>query len=263
LRVRHPAVAGLFYPADPERLAATVDGMLAAAGRVAEPCPLALIAPHAGYQFSGAVAASAYARLCGTDVRRAIVLGPAHRVPLRGMALPAVDAFATPLGPVLLDGATRDALSRLPAVTIDDRPHAGEHSLETHLPFLVRTLGSDARVVPVVVGETAPAHVAALLDAALDEPGTVAVVSTDLSHYLDQGAARDRDAHTAEAVLTRDADSVRSGDACGEHPLRGLLCHAARRDLAVELLQLATSADAGADPRRVVGYGAFALYGTE
>jgi MEMO1 family protein len=239
-----------------------VDEMLAAAGRVAESRPHALIAPHAGYQFSGAVAASAYAHLCGTDVWRAVVLGPAHQIPLRGMALPTVTAFATPLGPVLLDGATRDALARLPAVTVDDRPHAGEHALETQLPFLVRTLGCDVRVVPVVVGETAPAHVAALLDAVLDEPGTVAVVSTDLSHYLDQGAARDRDARTAKAVLARDADAVGPGDACGAHPLRGLLRHAARRDLTVELLQLATSADAGADPRRVVGYGAFALYGT-
>ena len=261
MRLRPPAVAGQFYPADPVLLAATVDEMLAAAPRPADGAPLALVAPHAGYRLSGAVAAAAYAHLAGrTDVGRVVVLGPAHFVALRGMALPSVDAFGTPLGPVSIDEAARDALARLPAVTVDDLPHTGEHALETQLPFLLRTLGPDVRAIPVVVGDAAPAQVAALLDTTLDEPGTIGIVSTDLSHYLDQAAARERDRRTAEAVLARDPEALGSRDACGVHPLRGLLRHAARHDLTVELVEIATSADAGADPRRVVGYGAFVLH---
>jgi hypothetical protein len=141
-------------------------------------------------------------------------------------------------------------------VAVDDRPHDGEHSLETQLPFLQRVLGPEVAVLPVLVGRTQPESVAAVLTAV---DGALAVVSTDLSHHLDEPSARERDRRTADAVLARDAAALRPDDACGHQPLRGLLHHAAERHLSVELLRLATSADSGAGRARVVGYGAFLL----
>jgi AmmeMemoRadiSam system protein B len=264
MTVRPAAVSGRFYPADPVDLAALLDRLLAAVRP--RPCPsgrrpVALVAPHAGYRYCGTVAAAAYAQLTGFDGGRVVVLGPAHFEPLTGCAVPSVDAFATPLGPVRLDAEARRLAVALPGVVVDDHPHAGEHALETQLPFLIRTLGPDVRVLPVLAGRTDPAAVAGLLSALLTGPDVVAVVSTDLSHYLDRARAQQRDARTVAAVLARDAAALRPGDACGYHPLRGLVRLAAERDLGVELLHLATSADAGADPARVVGYGAFLLAG--
>jgi AmmeMemoRadiSam system protein B len=263
MATRPAAVAGRFYPADPVELAALVDRLLAAVTPRPDPGgrrPVALVAPHAGYRYCGTVAAAAYARLAGS-AGRVVVLGPAHFVPLTGCAVPSVDAFATPLGPVQLDAQARRLAVALPGVAVDDRPHAAEHAVETQLPFLIRTLGPDVRVLPVLVGQADPAAVAGLLSALLTGPDVVAVVSTDLSHYLDRARAQERDARTVSAVLARDDAALRPGDACGYHPLRGLVRLAADRDLGVELLHLATSADVGADPGRVVGYGAFLLAG--
>jgi AmmeMemoRadiSam system protein B len=257
------AVAGRFYPDDPDVLAALVDALLAKAPPSWHRArPVALVAPHAAFRFSGAVAATAYAHLSPWrgDVARVVVLGPAHFTPLRGMALPAVEAFATPLGPVPVDADARTVAAGLSAVVIDDEPHVSEHAIETQLPFLVRTVGPGVPLLPVVVGDTPPSAVATLLSTLLSSASTIAVVSSDLSHYLDRAQARERDTRTATAVLARDGDALQPGDACGFHPLRGLLRHAMDRDFVVEQLQLATSADAGADPRRVVGYGAFLFH---
>jgi MEMO1 family protein len=263
VRVRPPAVAGRFYPADPAELGDLVDRLLGEVRDRPRPVlPVALVAPHAGYRYSGAVAAAAYAQLTSAPdaVARVVLLGPAHLWPLDGMAVPAVDALATPLGTVAVDDDARTVATALPGVAVDDRPHDGEHSLETQLPFLQRVLGPEVAVLPVLVGRTPPASVAALLTALLAADGALAVVSTDLSHHLDERSARERDRRTADAVLARDAGAVGPDDACGRHPLRGLLHHAAERDLAVELLRLATSADSGAGRARVVGYGAFLLH---
>jgi AmmeMemoRadiSam system protein B len=255
-------VAGRFYPDSPDALAASVDALLA---NVAPPQrrvrPVALVAPHAAFRYSGPVAAVAYAHLppWRADVRRVVVLGPAHFTPLHGMAVPSVAAFATPLGPVPVDDDARAVAAGLPAVVVDDEPHVREHAIETQLPFLIRTLGPAVPVLPVVVGDTPPSAVASLLHTLVDTTGTIAVVSTDLSHYLNRAQARDRDRATAAAVVARDAEALRPGDACGFHPLRGLLRHAREHDLVVEQLALATSADTAGDPRRVVGYGAFLL----
>jgi len=260
---RPAAVAGRFYPNDPDTLAGLVDALLAAAPPPRRRRrPVAVVAPHAGFRYSGRVAATAYAHLAPWrgDVAGVVVLGPAHFTPLHGMALPSVDAYATPLGPVAVDADARTVAAGSSDVVVDDEPHASEHAIETQLPFLIRTLGSAVPVLPVVVGTTPPAAVATLLSTLLDTPGTVAVVSTDLSHYLDRAQARERDAATAAAVAARRGEALQPADACGFHPLRGLLHHAVDRDLTVELLELATSADAGADPRRVVGYGAFVLH---
>ncbi|MGY1637781.1 AmmeMemoRadiSam system protein B [Geodermatophilus sp. SYSU D00742] len=260
MRVRPPAVAGRFYPAGPVELRDLVDRLLGEVrGRPRPVPPAAVVAPHAGYRYSGAVAATAYAQLPRT-VARVVLLGPAHLWPLDGMAVPAVDALATPLGTVAVDDAARTAVAALPGVVVDDRPHEGEHSLETQLPFLQRVLGPEVVVLPVLVGRTQPGSVAAVLSALPEDDGALAVVSTDLSHHLDERSARERDRRTADAVLARDAGALRPQDACGSHALRGLLHHAAQRRWAVELLRLATSADSGAGRARVVGYGAFLLH---
>jgi MEMO1 family protein len=263
VRVRPAAVAGRFYPDDPDTLAALVDALLAGVppGRRGVR-PVAIVAPHAGFRFSGAVAAAAYTHLSSWrgDVRRVVVLGPAHFVALNGMAVASVEAFATPLGPVPVDADARAVAAGLSAVVVDDEAHAREHAVETQLPFLIRTLGPAVPVLPVVVGDTPPSAVATLLATLLDTAATIVVVSTDLSHYLKRAQARTRDMHTATVVLTRDSDALQPGDACGYHPLRGLLRHAADRGLLVEQLEMATSADAGGDPRRVVGYGSFLFH---
>jgi MEMO1 family protein len=262
LRIRPAAVAGRFYPAGPSALAGLVDRLLEDVRPEPHAArPVAAVAPHAGYQYSGAVAATAYAALARwrDHITRVVLLGPAHFVPLTGMAVPSVDAFATPLGSVELDDDARTTVTRLPGVVQDDHPHEAEHSLETQLPFLQRALDPAVRVLPVTVGWTAPATVGALLAQLLDVEGVV-VVSTDLSHNLELSAARAQDARTAAAIRTRDASAIRPEDACGHWALRGLLHHAAERRMDVQLLSLGTSADGGGDPGRVVGYGAFLVH---
>ena len=264
--MRPPAVAGSFYPADADELVALVDLLLERARLrtwegVVAPAPVALVAPHAGYVYSGPVAASAYSLLRGRPVRRVAVLGPAHFVPLTGIAVPAAAAFATPIGGVPVEVHTCAILAeRHECLTVDDRPHRPEHSIEVQLPLLQRVLTDGWTCVPLAVGATAPEQVADVLDTLCVDGDLLPVVSTDLSHYLDQPNADRRDRHTAQAVLDRDAAAIDGHDACGAFALRGLVCWARRHELDVRLLHLGTSADAGADPGRVVGYGAFALF---
>ncbi|MCD9625020.1 AmmeMemoRadiSam system protein B [Rhabdothermincola salaria] len=269
---RPAAVAGLFYPDDPEALTAMVDADLAEGAARLPRLPLsvetggkgpkALVAPHAGYVYSGPVAGTAYAAVAerkGT-VSRVVLLGPAHRVALRGMAVPSVDAFATPLGSVPVDDAARRAALDCRGVHLDDRPHAQEHALEVHLPFLQRVLGPDGwQVLPIVVGHATAEQVAAVVERLWGGPETLLVVSSDLSHYHDQATADRLDARTASAILAGAVDRIRPNDACGAHPLRGLLWAARRHGSKVTLLDLRSSADTAGEPDRVVGYGAFAV----
>lgn len=261
-RVRPAAVAGRFYPGDLGRLAETVDRLLAAARRpVARGrFPVGIVVPHAGYVYSGPVAASAYARLAepSATVERVVVLGPAHFVPLTGCAVPAAVAFRTPLGQVPLDTGCCDDLVRRPEVVRSDAPHDREHAIEVQLPFLQRVLPDGWGLVPVVVGRSEPAAVADLLDVAVATT-TLVVCSTDLSHYLDHRAAVERDRRTADVILARAADAVADRDACGAAALRGVLAWAERHRRQVELLDLRTSGDTAGDRARVVGYGAFAI----
>jgi hypothetical protein len=261
-KVRPPAVAGSFYPADPSVLRSTVEEALAAAAdRVpAGPVPKALIVPHAGYVYSAPIAASAYARvLPGRGrIRRVVLLGPAHRVAVRGLAAPAADALATPLGQLPVDTAGRDALVAGGHVVVRDDVHATEHSLEVQLPFLQVALG-EVVVLPLAVGDATPDLVAEVLHAAWGGDETLVVVSSDLSHYLDHASATEADRRTAAAIVARQPDRLAGQDACGVRPVQGLLTAAARHGLDVDLLDLRTSADTAGDPDRVVGYGAFVL----
>lgn len=256
---RRPAVAGIFYPDDPRELTRDVQTYLASAqpARGAR-TPKALIAPHAGYVYSGPVAASAYAALEGASVRRVVLLGPSHRVALRGLAAPTSDVFTTPLGPIPLDRATLDALCRLPQVSERDDAHAAEHSLEVHLPFLQAVLG-EFSLVPLVVGDATAEEVAEVLDAVWDGPETLIVVSSDLSHYYDAETARRLDAATTRAIATLDPSGLDSESACGRVPVRGLLVAARERGLTCEVLDVRNSGDTAGPSDRVVGYGSYAF----
>ncbi len=259
--VRLPVAAGTFYPGEPRTLAAMVDVLLAAADpRPEGPDPVALVAPHAGYVYSGPIAATAYTLTAGMTARpsRVAILGPAHFVPLAGTAVPEAAAWATPLGTVEMDRELR-AEAAAHGSAVDDGPHFPDHAIEVQLPFLQRILGDDLLVLPVAVGESDPEEIASLTQALADVPGTLIVVSTDLSHHLDQDSARARDDRTAKAVLDRDPAALSADSACGAHALRGLMTFARRRNLVFDLLDLRTSADTAGDPSSVVGYGAFAL----
>ncbi|HET9753086.1 MAG TPA: AmmeMemoRadiSam system protein B [Myxococcales bacterium] len=245
--VRPPAVAGSFYPAAAAELASEVARLLAAAAP--GPAPKALIAPHAGYAYSGPVAASAFRRVQGAPLRRVVLLGPAHYAWLRGVALPAARSFATPLGEVAIEEA---GLPR------DRAAHEREHSLEVEVPFLQVALPEGFALTPLLVGDADPAGTARILDALWGGPETLIVVSSDLSHYLAWAAARRADAATAERILA--LQPVEAEDACGAAPVNGFLAAAARRKLRGELLDLRNSGDTAGDRSRVVGYGAFAFY---
>lgn len=259
--IRPAAVTGSFYPGEPSALAAEVGAHVANghARSAASRPPKAIIAPHAGYMYSGAIAGSIYARLAplrGT-VRRVVLAGPAHRVYVAGAAIPAAHAFASPLGTVPLDLEALAVLRALPFVEVSDRAHAREHSLEVHLPFLQAVLGTFS-LVPVVVGDAEPHQVATLFDAVWGGAETTIVVSSDLSHYLPYEAACGRDRNTARAILDLDA-RLQPEEACGAAPINGLITAARRHGMAAELVDLRNSGDTAGDRDRVVGYGAFAF----
>ncbi len=258
MKARPAAVAGTFYPIDARTLAAQVDGYLAAPAR-AGPIPKAIIAPHAGYIYSGPIAASAYAPLAPLrgKIRRVVLAGPAHRGYVTGAAVPTASAFDSPLGAVPIDTEAVARLRALPFVAESDAAHALEHSLEVHLPFLQAVLGSFS-LVPVVVGDASPAQMAQLFEAVWGGDETLVVVSSDLSHYLPYESARKRDRETANAILALDA-RIGPDEACGAMPINGLLTVARRRGMAIELLDLRNSGDTAGDRARVVGYAAFAL----
>jgi len=260
--VRAPAVAGMFYPGESRELAQALMDMLGAAARDApeRAVPRAIIAPHAGYIYSGPVAASVYALLAPArrSITRVVLLGPTHRVAVRGLALPGCSAFATPLGTVEIDSEAVEALRNLTQVVVSPQAHALEHSLEVHVPFL-QTAIEKFTLVPLAVGDTGAREVAEVLDALWGGPETLIVVSSDLSHYLSYADAQAVDRATAKAILGLATD-LSHEQACGATPVMGLTHLARRRGLKPELIDLRNSGDTAGDKNRVVGYGSFAFY---
>lgn len=255
--IRPPAVAGSFYPADPTALATMLDRLLAEAPRPEAPpaLPFAIIVPHAGYVYSGPIAAEAYAQLrpFADQVRRVVLIGPAHRVGFRGIAVSTAAAFQTPLGLVNQDRAAIERLLALPQVVASNEAHRLEHSLEVHLPFLQRVLG-EFTLVALVAGNVSPQAVAYVLAALCDEPGTLLVVSTDLSHYLPSAGAQEIDRATVAAIVGLKPEEMRDEGACGCIPVKALLYLARERALAPLLLDLRNSGDTAGSKDRVVGY---------
>ena len=259
-RIRPPAVAGSFYPDSPETLRLTVESLLREAPAATEPAPKAIIAPHAGYMYSGPIAASAFQAIApaAQRIERVVLLGPSHFVALRGLGLPDANHFATPLGEVRLDPEGAGAALRLPQVRVQPDAHTREHSLEVELPFLQVLLG-DFTLVPLVVGEADPEEVAEVLDRLWGGPETLLVISSDLSHYLPYATARAVDRETADEILAL-GGPLDPRQACGARPVNGLLLAAERRGMTSALLDLRSSGDTAGDHDRVVGYGAFAFH---
>jgi AmmeMemoRadiSam system protein B len=247
----------MFYPEDAGTLRNSINSYLGGVDFKPGPMPKALIAPHAGYMYSGAVAASAYARLHPyRDIyKRVVLLGPCHRVAARGLALSGADVFSTPLGDVPLDKELTATLG-MPGVEVFDAAHRLEHSLEVHIPFLQVVIG-EFTLVPLVVGDAAPETVARVISKLWGGKETLIVVSSDLTHYLAYDEARGRDRLTCEAIEHLDGDEIGHDDACGATPVKGLLIEAKRRSLEVCTLDLRNSGDTAGSRDQVVGYGSW------
>lgn len=260
MRVRPAAVAGTFYPGEAAVLREQLMGFMeeAAAAHGDEPAPKAFIAPHAGTIYSGPIAASAYVRLrkVRDTVRRVVLLGPAHRVALHGIAASSAHRFATPLGEVALDTALREELLALPQVHIDDEAHRLEHSLEVHLPFLQQVLG-EFQLLPLVVGNTPPVKVAEVIDYCWGGAETLVVVSSDLSHFQRYEQAQVVDAATSRMFEELNYQRLSGERACGVYPVSGLLLSLRRRGLDLRAIDVRNSGDTAGSRDQVVGYGAY------
>lgn len=258
---RPAALAGTFYPADPDELRTTIAGFLAEAKPQVHGAPKALIVPHAGYIYSGAVAGKAYELLKdrAAHVSRIVLLGPTHRVYVRGLAAPNATHFATPLGAMAIDHAALEALRDLPQVVFNDEAHAMEHSLEVQLPFLQR-IAPEARLIPLAVGDTNPRAVAEVLARFWKDPGALIVISSDLSHFHGYDDAKRRDSATATSIEHFAGDELDGERACGFLPISGLLALAKKEGARIERVDLRNSGDTAGPRERVVGYGAWAIY---
>ena len=257
--VRPPAVAGSFYPASAGTLSALVDRLLAGASPVPPgPCPKALIVPHAGYVYSGPIAASAFALLAphAATIERIVLLGPAHTMRVAGLVSPDATRMATPLGEITVDQA---ALDTVPEVAASRAAHAREHSLEVELPFVQRVVPR-ARIVPLAVGHARPEEVAHVLRELWGGPETVVLISSDLSHYMPYDTGRELDVNTAARIVALATEPLDGEQACGAAGINGLLAVARERGLRAELVDLRSSGDTAGPRGEVVGYGAFAFY---
>jgi len=257
---RQAAVAGMFYPQNSRELGDMVDYMLNAASQQ-QILPKAIIAPHAGYIYSGKIAASVY-KLTETlrdKIKTVALFGPSHRVAFSGLAVSDASYFDTPLGEVPLDRTKVESVSSLPQVHVLNQAHAQEHSLEVQLPFLQKTLGTFS-LVPIVVGDSRADEVAEVMEWLWNEEDTLIVVSSDLSHYHSYTVAQRMDAETSAAIERLDGDDIGDEDACGRNPIKGLLCLAAKHRWQVKTVDLRNSGDTAGSKDRVVGYGAYVFY---
>ncbi len=256
---RVPAVAGSFYPGQPQQLHETISAYLQdvkPGGKV----PKAIIAPHAGYMYSGPIAASAYARLIPAAgiIKRVVLIGPSHRVGFKGIAVSACQAFNTPLGNITLDGGAIKELLKLPFVLQLEQAHQHEHSLEVHLPFLQEVL-HDFKLIPLVVGEAGTEQVSQVLELLWGEEETLLVISSDLSHYHDYETARRLDQATSALIEKLDYQHISADAACGRGPISGLLRLLQKKSLHIKTIDLRNSGDTAGDKRQVVGYGAYVV----
>ncbi len=259
--IRRPAVAGMFYPSNPKELEASVQYYLneaAAKFDQASSAPKAIIAPHAGYVYSGLTAAAVYNRLAPARdiIKRVIILGPCHRVAVNALALPSTEVFQTPLGDVPLDMDAVAEIIGLPQVEIYNDTHVEDHSLEVHLPFLQKVLG-DFAIVPMIVGQATPEQVAEVLDTLWGGPETLILISSDLSHYLSYDQAKALDDQTREAIERLDPMALGNNQACGRHSIKGLLMLAREKGLSVKTADIRNSGDTAGTKDKVVGYGSW------
>jgi len=257
--IRPAAVSGQFYPANPAELEQMVQSMLDGVHDIPSPAK-AIIAPHAGLVYSGPIAATVYASLLANreSINRVVLLGPSHRVYLKGLALSSADYYETPLGKIEIDQNAYDSVRNLPQVSVTDAAHAQEHSLEVHLPFLQLVL-DQFKLVPIVVGEASPEEVAEVLEVLWGDEDTQIVISSDLSHFHDYATARQLDLSTSKAIENLQLEAIGSEQACGCMPVRGLLQLARKKHLHAKTLDLRNSGDTAGSKDRVVGYGAYSV----
>ena len=265
---RHAAFAGLFYPDDPQQLRSSITQLLDTArqnmtdqGFYPGLPPKAIIAPHAGYIYSGPIAASAYTLIepVASSIKKVVLLGPSHRFALHGIASPLSDYFETPLGSIPIDQDSCQALKHFNAVEANDMAHQQEHSLEVHLPFL-QCLLDDFSLIPLVVGDCNATYIVEVLDFFFDRKDTLIIISTDLSHFHDYLSAQVLDQNTSKAIQLLQPENIHYENACGRNPLNGLLTLAKQKNLSIDLLDLRNSGDTAGNKDRVVGYGAYVVH---
>ncbi len=256
---RSPAVAGTFYPENAQQLHQMLTHYLEDAKTEAK-VPKAMIVPHAGYVYSGPIAASAYARLKQAKdlITRVVIIGPSHRVAFRGLAVSRADTFSTPLGKILVDQEAVETIARFSFVDYLEQAHTYEHSLEVHLPFLQATL-TDFKIVPIVAGDATPEQVGQVIDTLWGGDETLIVISSDLSHYHDYATARQLDQATSQMIEHKKYEALEFESACGKVPVSGLLKVVRDKSLAITTIDLRSSGDTAGDKSRVVGYGAYVI----
>jgi len=261
--IRPPAVAGMFYPADKDTLHHDVQHYLQQATNNTDTliAPKAIVVPHAGYIFSGPIAASAYRQLIPLKdkINRVVLLGPCHRIAFQGLAAPEATSFNTPLGNIPIDQDSIQQLTDLPQLIISEQAHRDEHSLEVQLPFLQEVL-DDFSLIPLVVGDTSQQQVAEVIEKLWGDEHTLIVISSDLSHYHDYQQAQQLDQSTSNAITNLQPELIDYEDACGRNGLKGMLAVAQHKQLSVNLLDLRNSGDTAGDKERVVGYGAYVIH---
>jgi len=260
-KIRPPAVAGMFYPADEQTLKDDVLAYLAQTHDKVAQQPKALVVPHAGYIYSGPIAATAYNQLIPfkDKINRIVLLGPSHRVAFSGLAVPEADYFNTPLGMIPIDQDSIQQLSHLSQVIRSDRAHSEEHSLEVQLPFLQEILGPFS-LIPIVVGDAERHEVAEVIKNLWGDEHTLIIISSDLSHYHEYSKAKQLDRATSDAIENLKPDLISYDDACGRNGLKGMITVAQEKGLSAELLDLRNSGDTAGDKSRVVGYGAYVFH---
>ena len=260
-QVRQPAVAGLFYPEDKDSLEKNIQHYIEEANYGRDITPKAIVVPHAGYIYSGPIAATAYKQIIPIKdkINRIILLGPSHRVAFTGLAVPESDFFKTPLGNIPIDQKSIQSLVDLPQVIFSDQAHREEHSLEVQLPFLQKILG-EFSLIPLVVGDASSHDVAEVINKLWGDEHTLIVISTDLSHYHEYNEAQRIDQLTSDAIENLKPEHIGYEDACGRNGLKGLMTVAKEKKLSVDILDLRNSGDTAGDKNRVVGYGAYVFY---
>lgn len=259
-QVRAAAVAGTFYPKERRVLTDQIQAFINSAN-IQGPMPKAIICPHAGYIYSGPIAAYAYKLITQgkEQIKKVVLLGPAHRVPFKGIALSSADSFSTPLGKIPLDKSSLQSIAELPQVSYLDDAHTLEHSLEVQLPFLQMCL-NEFSLVPALVGDANPQEVAEVLEILWGDSETLIVISSDLSHYQDYRTAQQRDEQTSLAIQSKNFQDINYEDACGCNPINGLLWLAKKQNLQIDILEQRNSGDTAGSRDRVVGYGAYAIH---
>ena len=260
-QVRQPAVAGMFYPADKQSLQDDIQAYLDEANYERNIFPKAIIVPHAGYIYSGSIAATAYKQIIPIKdkISRVVLLGPSHRVAFNGLAVPESDIFNTPLGDIKIDKMGIELLAGLPQVIMSEQAHLEEHSLEVQLPFLQEIL-NDFSLIPIVVGDADRYQVAEVIKKFWGDEHTLIVISTDLSHYHEYHEAKRIDRLTSDAIVNLKPDLISYDGACGRNGLKGMLTIADEENLSVDILDLRNSGDTAGDKNRVVGYGAYVIH---